>query len=84
MNWKKGLIVFMSLYVLLAPLALEAKVNLTNMNRLENVEIESAADDLVIKFRFKKPLVHLRDPIFLTNQFRLIFLWHIHSRLNSF
>ena len=51
MNWKKGLIVFMSLYVLLAPLALEAKVNLTNMNRLENVEIESAADDLVVKFR---------------------------------
>ena len=73
MNWKKGLIVFMSLYVLLAPLALEAKVNLTNMNRLENVEIESAADDLVVKFHFKKPLVHLRDPIFFDKSIQVDF-----------
>jgi len=73
MNWKKGLIVFMSLYVLLAPLALEAKVNLTNMNRLENVEIESAADDLVVKFHFKKHLVHLRDPIFFDKSIQVDF-----------
>jgi flagellar biosynthetic protein FliO len=43
------------------------------MNRLENVEIESAADDLVVKFHFKKPLVHLRDPIFFDKSIQVDF-----------
>ena len=73
MNWEKGWIFFVSLFTLLNPISLEAKVNLTNMNRLENVEIESAADDLVVKFHFKKPLVHLRQPLFLKKSIQVDF-----------
>jgi flagellar protein FliO/FliZ len=73
MNWEKGLVVFISLITLLAPLDLEAKVNLTNMNRLENVETQSTTDDLVVRLSFKKPLVHMRDPIFFDKSIQVDF-----------
>jgi len=64
MNWKKGWIFFVSLFTLLSPLSLEAKVNLSNMNRLENVETQFTEDELTIKFYFKRALVHLRNLFF--------------------
>jgi len=73
MNWKKGWIFFVSLFTLLSPLSLEAKVNLSNMNRLENVETQFTKDELTIKFYFKKPLVHLRDPLFFEKSIQVDF-----------
>ena len=64
MNWEKGWIFFVSLFTLLSPLSLEAKVNLSNMNRLENVETQFTEDELTIKFYFKRALVHLRNLFF--------------------
>ena len=73
MNWKKGWIFFVSLLTLLSPLSIEAKVNLSNMNRLENVETQFAEDALTIKFYFKKPLVHLRTPLFFKKSIQVDF-----------
>ena len=73
MNWKKGWIFFVSLFTLLSPLSLEAKVNLSNMNRLENVETQFTEDELTIKFYFKKPLVHLRGPLFFEKSIQVDF-----------
>ena len=73
MNWEKGWIFFVSLFTLLSPLSLEAKVNLSNMNRLENVETQFTEDELTIKFYFKKPLVHLRKPIFFEKSIQVDF-----------
>ena len=73
MNWKKGWIFFVSLFTLLSPLSLEAKVNLSNMNRLENVETQFTEDELTIKFYFKKPLVHLREPLFFEKSIQVDF-----------
>ena len=73
MNWKKGWIFFVSLFTLLSPLSLEAKVNLSNMNRLENVETQFTDEELTIKFFFKKPLVHLRKPIFFEKSIQVDF-----------
>ena len=73
MNWKKGWIFFISLFTLLSPLSLEAKVNLSNMNRLENVETQFAEGELTIKFYFKKPLVHLRTPLFFEKSIQVDF-----------
>jgi len=73
MNWKKGWIFFVSLFTLLSPLSLEAKVNLSNMNRLENVETQFTEDELTIKFYFKKPLVHLREPLFFKKSIQVDF-----------
>ena len=73
MNWKKGWIFFVSLFTLLSPLSLEAKVNLSNMNRLENVETQFTEDELTIKFYFKKALVHLRNPLFFEKSIQVDF-----------
>ena len=73
MNWKKGWIFFVSLFTLLSPLSLEAKVNLSNMNRLENVETQFTEDELTIKFYFKKALVHLREPLFFEKSIQVDF-----------
>ena len=73
MNWKKGWIFFVSLFTLLSPLSLEAKVNLSNMNRLENVETQFTEDELTIKFYFKKSLVHLREPLFFEKSIQVDF-----------
>jgi len=73
MNWKKGWIFFVSLFTLLSPLSLEAKVNLSNMNRLENVETQSTEDELTIKFYFKTSLVHLREPLFFEKSIQVDF-----------
>jgi len=73
MNWEKGWIFFVSLFTLLSPLSLEAKVNLSNMNRLENVETQFTEDELTIKFYFKKPLVHLRNPLFFEKSIQVDF-----------
>ncbi|SVD90531.1 uncharacterized protein METZ01_LOCUS443385, partial [marine metagenome] len=73
MNWKKGWIFFVSLFTLLSPLSLEAKVNLSNMNRLENVETQFTEDELTIKFYFKKALVHLRKPLFFEKSIQVDF-----------
>jgi len=73
MNWKKGWVFFVSLCTLLIPLSLEAKVNLSNMNRLENVETEFTKDELTIKFYFKKSLVHLREPLFFEKSIQVDF-----------
>jgi flagellar protein FliO/FliZ len=73
MNWKKGWIFFVSLFTLLSPLSLEAKVNLSNMNRLENVETQFTEDELTIKFYFKKALVHLRGPLFFEKSIQVDF-----------
>jgi len=73
MNWKKGWIFIVSLLTLLSPLSIEAKVNLSNMNRLENVETKFTEDELTIKLYFKKPLVHLRKPIFFEKSIQVDF-----------
>jgi flagellar biogenesis protein FliO len=73
MNWEKGWIFFVSLFTLLNPISLEAKVNLSNMNRLENVETQITEDELTIKFDFKKPLVHLRKPLFFEKSIQVDF-----------
>ena len=73
MNWKKGWILFVPLFTLLSPLGLEAKVSLKNMNLLKNVETQSTEDELKIKFYFKKPLVHLRQPLFLKKSIQVDF-----------
>ena len=73
MNWKKGWILFVPLFTLLSPLGLEAKVSLKNMNLLKNVETQSTEDELTIKFYFKKPLVHLRQPLFLKKSIQVDF-----------
>ena len=73
MNWKKGWIFTVSLFTLFSPLSLEAKVNLSNMNRLENVETKFTEDELTIKLYFKKPLVHLRKPIFFEKSIQVDF-----------
>ena len=73
MNWKTGWIFFVSLFTLFSPLSLEAKVNLSNMNRLENVDTQFTEDELTIKFYFKKPLVHLRKPIFFEKSIQVDF-----------
>ena len=73
MNWKKGWIFLVSLFTFLSPLSLEAKVNLSNMNRLENVETQFTKDELMIKFYFKKPLVHLRNPLFFEKSIQVDF-----------
>jgi flagellar biogenesis protein FliO len=73
MNWKKGWIFFVSLFTLLSPLSLEAKVNLSNMNRLENVETQFTENELTIKFYFKKSLVNLREPIFFEKSIQVDF-----------
>ena len=73
MNWKKGWIFIVSLFTLLSPLSIEAKVNLSNMNRLENVETKFTEDELTIKLYFKKPLVHLRKPIFFEKSIQVDF-----------
>ena len=49
MHLKKGWVFFVPLVTLLSPLGLEAKVNLSNMNLLENVETQSTPDELIIK-----------------------------------
>ncbi|MBT4375724.1 MAG: FliO/MopB family protein [Nitrospina sp.] len=73
MNWKKGWIFFVSLFTVLSPLSLEAKDNLSNMNRLENVETQFTEDELTIKFHFKKSLVHLQEPIFFEKSIQVDF-----------
>ena len=73
MNWKKGWILFVPLFTLLSPLGLEAKVSLKNMNLLKNVETQSTEDELTIKFYFKKPLVHLRQPLFFKKSIQVDF-----------
>jgi len=73
MNWKKGWVFIVSLCTLLIPLSLEAKVNLSNMNRLENVVTEFTEDELTIKFYFKKSLVHLREPLFFEKSIQVDF-----------
>ena len=54
MNLEKGWVFFVSLFTLLSPLSLEAKINLSNMNRLENIETQFTKDELMVKFYFKK------------------------------
>ena len=73
MNWKKGWIFFVSLFTVLSPLSLEAKDNLSNMNRLENVETQFTEDELTIKFHFKKSLVHLQETIFFEKSIQVDF-----------
>ena len=73
MHWKKGWIFFISLFTLLSPLGLEAKVNLSNMNLLEKVETRSTADELIIKFNFKKRLGHFKQPVFFEKSIQIDF-----------
>ena len=73
MNLKKSWILVVSLFIFLSPLCLEAKVSLKHMNLLESIDTQSTEDELTIKFFFKKPLVHLRQPLFLEKSIQVDF-----------
>ena len=73
MSWQKGWIFIISLFVLLSPLNLEAKADLSNMNLLENVETKSTQDELIIKFIFKKDLKYFLQPIFYKKSIQIDF-----------
>ena len=73
MHWKKGWMFFIPLFTLLSPLDLEAKVNLSNMNLLENVETQSTPDELIIRFDFKKRLGHFKQPVFFEKSIQIDF-----------
>lgn len=73
MNRKKDWIFLISFFVLLNPLNLEAKVNLSNMNLLENIQTQSTEDELTIKFNFKKSLKHFNQPIFYEKSIQIDF-----------
>ena len=73
MDWKKGWVFFISFLTFLSPLSIEAKVSLSKMNRLDNVEIQSKEDKLLVKFYFKKPLVHLRQPVYFKKSIQVDF-----------
>ena len=73
MCWKKGWMFFVPLFILLNPLSLDAKVNLNDMNLLENVEIQSTANELIVKFNFKKRLGHYNQPVFFKKSIQLDF-----------
>ena len=83
MLWKKTGLFFISFCILFNPLCLEAKVNLSNMNLLKNVETNSSEDELVIKFNFKNRLGKYNQPVFLKNQSRLTFHLYMQSPLNN-
>ena len=73
MNWKTGWVLFISLVTFFCPLGLEAKVGLKHMNLLEEVETQLTEKELTINFNFKKPLVHLRNPLFLEKSIQVDF-----------
>ena len=73
MNWKNGWVFFILLVTIFCPLGLEAKVGLKYMNLLEEVETQLTEKELTIKFNFKKPLVHLRKPLFLEKSIQVDF-----------
>ncbi|MBT3514849.1 MAG: flagellar biosynthetic protein FliO [Nitrospina sp.] len=73
MNFKKSWILLVSLFVFLSPLCLEAKVSLKHMNLLKSIDTQSTEDELTIKLSFKKPLVHLREPLFLKKSIQIDF-----------
>jgi len=73
MDWKKSWFFLVSLLTFLSPLSLEAKVSLSKMNRLDNVEIQSKEGKLLVRFYFKKPLVHLRQPIYFKKSIQVDF-----------
>ena len=73
MLWKKIGLFFISLCILFNPLCLEAKVNLSNMNLLKNVETNSSEDELVIKFNFKNRLGKYNQPVFFEKSIEIDF-----------
>ena len=73
MNWKTGWVLFISLVTFFCPPGLEAKVGLKHMNLLEEVETQLTEKELTVNFNFKKPLVHLRKPIFLEKSIQVDF-----------
>ena len=73
MSWQKGWVFLVPLCALLSPLNLEAKVNLRDMNLLENVETRSTQDELIIKFNFKKDLKFFQKPIFYEKSIQIDF-----------
>jgi len=73
MNWKNGWVLFISLVTIFCPLGLEAKVGLKHMNLLEDVKTQLTEKEVTIKFNFKKPLVHLRKPLFLEKSIQVDF-----------
>jgi len=73
MSWQKGWVFIVLLCVFLSPLNLEAKVNLRDMNLLENVETQSTQDELIIKFIFKNNLKHFQKPIFYNKSIQMDF-----------
>ena len=73
MLWKKIGLFFISFCILFNPLCLEAKVNLSNMNLLKNVETNSSEDELVIKFNFKNRLGKHDHPVFFKKSIEIDF-----------
>lgn len=73
MLWKKIGLFFISFCILFNPLCLEAKVNLSNMNLLKNVETNSSEDELVIKFNFKNRLKKHDHPVFFKKSIEIDF-----------
>jgi len=72
MSWQKSWM-FISLFALLSPITLEAKVNLSDMNLLTNVEIQSTQDALIINFIFNKNLKYIPEPIFYDKSIQVDF-----------
>ena len=70
---KKIGLFFISLCILFNPLCLEAKVNLSNMNLLKNVETISTEDDLIIRFNFKNRLEKYNQPVFFEKSIEIDF-----------
>ena len=70
---KKIGLFFISLCILFNPLCLEAKVNLSNMNLLKNVETNSTEDDLIIRFNFKNRLEKYNQPVFFEKSIEIDF-----------
>ena len=73
MSWKKVWTAIILLLVLISPLNIEAKANLSNMNLLENIETESTQDELIIKLYFKKDLKFFEQPIFYKKSIQIDF-----------
>jgi flagellar protein FliO/FliZ len=70
---KKIGLFFISLCILFNPLCLEAKVNLSNMNLLKNVETNSTEDELTIRFNFKNRLGKYNQPVFFKKSIEIDF-----------
>ena len=73
MSRQRSWVFIILLCALFSPFNLEAKVNLSNMNLLENVETHSTQNELTIRFTFKNDLKYFQQPIFYKKSIQMDF-----------